>query len=80
MNDDDKKMRVAFGKRLRWMRRDKEITQEQLAVLLGCTGPYIVHLEQGMKKPSSGMARKIELELGISCTRPSFEFHYEEGE
>ena len=52
---------------LRWVRRDRDITQERLAELIQTNKSYICELERGnIKSPSLARARLIALQLNSS--------------
>lgn len=57
-----------FGSRLRRIRRNKDLTQEQLAIQVGVSLNYIGLMERGEKAPSFEMVQKIAevLEVDIS--------------
>lgn len=40
---------VAIGKRIRYHRRDRDITQAQLASLIGCSTSYVGLIERGQR-------------------------------
>lgn len=64
MNDIKKR----FGKRLRKIRRAKDLTQEQLADQVGVSLNFIGQLERGENSPSFETVQKIAevLEVDIS--------------
>jgi transcriptional regulator with XRE-family HTH domain len=64
MNDIKKR----FGKRLRKLRRNKDLTQEQLADMVGVSLSFIGQLERGESGPSLETVQKIAevLEVDIS--------------
>ena len=56
-----------FGKRLRDLRRQKNLTQVELANLVGITHTHIGRYEKGTaKKPSADTIRRIAEILGVS--------------
>ena len=61
-------LRNRFGKRLRKIRREKDITQEQLAEIIGVTGEFISNLERGKSAPSfetvEKLAQALEVDVG----------------
>lgn len=57
-----------FGKRLAEIRKDKGITQEQLAELVDVHRTYIGFIEQGKRNPSIGNIHKIALALKIKLS------------
>ena len=58
-------LRTRFGKRLRKIRREKDITQEQLAEAIGVTGEFISNLERGKSAPSFETVEKLSEALGV---------------
>ncbi|MBK9715420.1 MAG: helix-turn-helix transcriptional regulator [Kouleothrix sp.] len=61
-------LRTRFGKRLRKIRREKDITQEQLAEAISVTGEFISNLERGKSAPSfetvEKLAQALEVDVG----------------
>jgi transcriptional regulator with XRE-family HTH domain len=57
-----------FGKRLRKLRRDRDLTQDQLADLVGVSLNFIGQLERGESAPSFETMQKMAevLEVDIS--------------
>jgi len=55
-----------FGKRLRKFRKDRGLTQEQLAEKAGLHHTFIGAVERGSKNPSLDSISKISEALGIS--------------
>jgi transcriptional regulator with XRE-family HTH domain len=51
--------RQQFGQILKDLRRDKRLTQKELAKLLGYTEQYIRHIEAGRKSPPPDLGGKI---------------------
>jgi len=49
-----------FGKRLRSIRRKKDLTQEQLAELVGLSVEFISNIERGINSPSFNTLEKLE--------------------
>jgi transcriptional regulator with XRE-family HTH domain len=58
-------LRTRFGKRLRKIRRDRDITQEQLAEAVNVTGEFISNLERGKSAPSFETVEKLAEALGV---------------
>ena len=54
-----------FGKRLRYLRRDRDITQEQLAELIGRTVNFVGMLERGEASPSFETLEKLAEVLNV---------------
>jgi transcriptional regulator with XRE-family HTH domain len=52
-------LRNKFGKRLRKIRRDRDMTQEQLAEAVGVTMEFISRMERGHHGPSFDTLQKI---------------------
>ena len=59
---------VAFGKRLRFMRKRAVLTQTELASLLGVGMTTVSTWEHGTRAPDLGMVYRIVAELGCSVT------------
>ena len=61
-------LRKKFGKRLRQIRRYKDLTQEQLAERVGVSVEFIGYIERGQSAPSFETLEKIaevlEVEVG----------------
>jgi transcriptional regulator with XRE-family HTH domain len=54
-----------FGKRLRYLRRHRDLTQEQLAELVGLTVNFIGQLERGQLAPSFETVEKLAQALDV---------------
>jgi transcriptional regulator with XRE-family HTH domain len=54
-----------IGKKIREARKKKNLTQEQLAEIIGVTSTYIGFVEQGQRVPSIKTADKISRALNI---------------
>ena len=48
----DSELRKKFGKRLRYLRRDRDMTQEHLAELTDLSVNFISQIERGYSSPS----------------------------
>ena len=59
--------REALGKRIREARKQKKLTQEKLAELVGVTDVYISEIERGNKMPSIPLFISIVEALDISA-------------
>jgi transcriptional regulator with XRE-family HTH domain len=61
-------IKVKFGKRLRKFRRNKDVTQEQLAELIGVSADFISQIERGLRSPSFENLQKLSevLEVPLS--------------
>ena len=53
-------LKQKFGKRLRFVRRQKDLTQEQLAELVGLSVEFISNIERGINAPSFNTLEKLE--------------------
>ncbi|MGH2480538.1 MAG: helix-turn-helix domain-containing protein [Ktedonobacteraceae bacterium] len=51
MHVKDSELRKKFGRRLRYLRRDRDLTQEQLAELVDLSINSISELERGITSP-----------------------------
>jgi transcriptional regulator with XRE-family HTH domain len=58
-------LRNNFGKRLRQIRRQKDITQEQLAEAIGVSPTFMSNLERGINGPSFDILQKLTEVLGV---------------
>ena len=54
-----------FGERLRQLRKQRELTQEELAVRADLAGPYISDMERGLKVPS--LTTVLQLAMALQC-------------
>ncbi len=52
-------LRILFGKKLRKIRRHKDLTQERLAELLGVSVEFVSNMERGVNAPSFETIEKI---------------------
>jgi transcriptional regulator with XRE-family HTH domain len=52
-------LKILFGKRLRKIRRNRDITQEQLAELCGISSDYVSQMERGVNSPSFETLQKL---------------------
>ncbi|MFI8816531.1 MULTISPECIES: helix-turn-helix transcriptional regulator [unclassified Streptomyces] len=69
---------AAFGARLRRLREARGWTQDQFAVLVGCTGRHISAVETSRKPSTLPFARKADGALGTINTADSFEREWRE--
>lgn len=46
------KLKASFGKRIRSLRRVRDLTQEELAESVGCSTEYVSRIERGLVSPS----------------------------
>jgi len=54
-----------FGKRLRYLRRQKDLTQEQLAEKVGISVEFLSNLERGINGPSFETLEKLSVTLEV---------------
>ncbi|MGH2497332.1 MAG: helix-turn-helix domain-containing protein [Ktedonobacteraceae bacterium] len=59
-------LRQKFGKRLRYLRRDRDLTQEQLAELTGLSVNFISLVETGHSSPTAETISKLAKGLGVN--------------
>ena len=57
---------VEFGKKLRQLRKEKNLTQKQLATLIGVKNSVISFYEVGDRFPSPEVIRKLAIALHVS--------------
>ena len=57
---------MATGDIIKKKRKEKNLTQEQLANLVGVERTYITQIERGTKAPSLPLAKQIAEALGCS--------------
>lgn len=57
---------VDFGNRLRQLRKDKNLTQQQLASMIGVKNSVISFYEVGERMPSPDALRKLALALHVT--------------
>ena len=58
---------VEFGNRLRQLRKDRKLTQQQLAELIGVKNSVISFYEVGERIPSPDILRKLALALHVTA-------------
>ncbi len=58
---------VEFGNRLRQLRKDRKLTQQQLADLIGVKNSVISFYEVGERTPSPDVLRKMALALHVTA-------------
>ncbi len=61
-------MTDVFGRLVRRIRGEREITQQELGASIGCTNTFISHIECGVREPGLTMALRLEAALQISPT------------
>lgn len=71
------KLRTDFGKRLRWLRRRQDLTQEQLAESVGISVESISNMERGIYAPSFETLEKLSTALSLSVS-DLFDFESDE--
>lgn len=57
---------VEFGERLRQLRKERKLTQKQLAELIGVKNGVISFYELGDRTPSPAVLRKLALALHVT--------------
>lgn len=57
-----------FGKRLRYLRRSRDLTQEQLAELVGRSVNFISLVENGVTAPSFETIERLAKALNVDAT------------
>lgn len=68
-------LKVEFGKRLKFLRERKGLTQEQLAEAIGRTHSTVAKMEQGLHAPRFLLFEKIIVVLGAH-PKEFFEFRW----
>jgi len=58
-------LRYRFGRRLRQIRRQKDLTQEQLAEAVGVSVEFISNIERGISAPSFETLEKLTAVLQV---------------
>lgn len=61
-------LRTNFGKRLRQLRRERDLTQEQLAEVVGISVDMLSNIERGVNAPSFETLEKLASVLRISVS------------
>jgi transcriptional regulator with XRE-family HTH domain len=59
-------LRHLFGRRVRVLRRGRDVTQEKLAEKCDLSPEYISHIERGKASPSFDVIAGLSVELGVS--------------
>lgn len=60
------RLKFLFGKRVRQLRRQKDLTQEELAELVGVSAEFISNLERGINAPSFDTLERIAEALDVA--------------
>ena len=68
-------LKVQFGKRLKFLRKRSNLTQEQLAESTGLTIESISNIERGLFGPKFDNLEKIAAAIGVEV-QELFEFSY----
>ena len=63
-----KKTAVKVGKRIRYFRQARGLSQEKLALEAGVNPTFLGHLERGLKSPTVDTLAKITDALGITLS------------
>lgn len=66
-------LRYQFGRRLRQLRREQDVTQERLAEYCDLSPEYISHMERGKASPSFDVLASLARELEV---KPSALFDF----
>ncbi|MGI8668963.1 MAG: helix-turn-helix domain-containing protein [Aridibacter sp.] len=61
-------LRTLFGKRLRKIRRSRDLTQESLAEILGISVEFISNMERGVNAPSFETIEKLAQAFDLPFT------------
>jgi transcriptional regulator with XRE-family HTH domain len=64
-SDDLEKALIALGRAIYEARREKKLTQEELALRTNLHVTYIGIIERGRRNPTWGTVRRISLALGV---------------
>lgn len=60
---------IAFGKRIRLLRHERELTQEKLGALSGLHPNYICSIEKGDRNVSLNNIYKLARALGVNPSK-----------
>lgn len=63
-----------FGRRLRQLRRQKGLSQAQLAEAIGVSPEFVSNMERGVNAPSFGTLERLSVALG-SPAKGLFDFN-----
>ena len=67
------RIKLLFGKRLRRLRRQADLTQEQLAERIGVSVEFVSNMERGINAPSFDTLEKLADSLKLKVSE-LFEF------
>jgi transcriptional regulator with XRE-family HTH domain len=67
-------LRVVFGRRVRQLREERQMLQEQLAQKAGCHVTYLSQVEGGKRNPGLVLIGRLARALGVSIAE-LFEGH-----
>lgn len=59
-------LRLAFGRRIRELRRDRELSQEELAERAGLHWTYVSGVERGQRAPSLDVVGRLANGLNLT--------------
>jgi len=71
-------LRAKFGRRLRQLRRQKDLTQEQLAEAAEVSVDFISNVERGINAPSFESIERLAKALGVEL-KELFDFQQDRG-
>ena len=60
------KLRLQFGKRVRQLRRQKNMTQEELAEAINVSAAFISNIERGINAPSFDTLERLVEALDVA--------------
>lgn len=63
-----KETAVRVGARIRYLRQQRELSQEKLALNAGINPAFLGHLERGLKSPTIDTLAKIASALGVTLS------------
>ena len=69
-------IKIAFGKKLRHIRRMKDLTQEELSERVGISVEFLSNLERGINGPSFDTLEKLAIALDVEI-KTLFDFEGE---
>jgi transcriptional regulator with XRE-family HTH domain len=77
--DDPSDHRYIFGRVLRRVRRERELSQDALAYLAGMASKHVSELERGRKEPRLGTLVQLADALGMPSSELLVRFDEERG-